>query len=66
MRMFLVIGLIFAPLAALMAFLITYEEYSHHYSRRRPALLHGLRAALFAFVIFLVVALTVGWVIRWL
>jgi hypothetical protein len=60
-RLFVVIGLIFAPMAALCAFLITYNEYAHHYSNRRPPLMHALQAGLFAFVVFMAVSLLVGY-----
>jgi len=64
-RLFVVIGLCFSPLAALAAFLITYREYAHHYSSKGPPLKHGLQAALLAFVVFMVVAVAVGLLIGW-
>jgi len=45
------VGLLFSPLAGLIAFLITYQEYSHHFPDRgaaiRQALEVGIVAALF-------------------
>lgn len=56
------LGLVFSPIAAAMAFLITYEEYRHHYPGRREPLEQGLRAAVVTFVVFMLVALVVGFV----
>ena len=43
-----------------MAFLITYEEYRHHYPGRREPPEQGVRAAVVTFVVFMLVALVVG------
>jgi len=51
------IAAIFSPLAAIMAFLITYEEYLHHYSDKRKALKTSLEAAFFTLIFFLVLGL---------
>jgi hypothetical protein len=47
----LLFGLIFAPLAALMAFLITYGEYSHHYSNRKKPLRLVIESAVVSFIV---------------
>lgn len=44
----------FSVLAALGAFLTTYEEWSHHYPGRTEPLKHAMRAAYAAFVAFAV------------
>jgi hypothetical protein len=49
------LGMIFAPLAGLMAFLITYEEYLHRYPRG-PAMRAGLAAGVWTFFVFLVLS----------
>jgi hypothetical protein len=54
------IGLVFAPLAAAAAFLITYAEYVHHYPDRRQPLKLATEAALVTLVFFLVLALVAG------
>lgn len=54
---FVAIGFVLSVLAALVAFLITYEEWSHHYAGKREPLMHGLEAAAIAFLVFM--ALTV-------
>jgi len=48
----LLIGLLFAPLAGLMAFLVTYGEYSHHYADRKEPLKFAIAAAVFTFLVF--------------
>ncbi len=44
----LILVLIFAPVAGLMAFLITYEEYSHHLPDKRAVLRVSLEAGVAA------------------
>ena len=56
---FLVIGLAISVMAALAAFLITYEEWSHHYPSRREPLRHGIEAAIVAFVVFALLTIIV-------
>jgi len=51
------IAAIFSPLAAIMAFLITYEEYIHHYPDKRKALKMSLETAIFTLVFFLALGL---------
>jgi len=49
---FIVIGLGFSALAALAAFLITYEEWTHHYPSNREPIRYGIEAAIVAFIVF--------------
>ncbi len=59
----LLIGTAIGLLTGLMAFLITYEEYLHHYQdRRKPARL-ALEAAAFTFIVSLVLTMIVGFVL---
>jgi len=46
-----------AFLASLMAFLITYEEYSHHYVGKQEPVKAALEAAAFTFCVFVVLSL---------
>ena len=39
----ILIGLMLSPIAAAMAFLITYEEYSHHYTNNKKSLKVALK-----------------------
>jgi len=57
----LVIGLVFSPLAALMAFLITYDEYSHHYPNNRMPLKLATEAGIFTFIIFMAILAVIGY-----
>ena len=45
-------GLIFGPIAAAMAFLVTYEEYTHHYPGKAKPLRFAVEAAIFTFIVF--------------
>jgi polyferredoxin len=49
---FIPIGFMLSVLAALAAFLITYEEWSHHYARKREPLRYAFEAAVVAFLVF--------------
>ena len=47
------ITVILSPLAAIMAFLITYEEYKRHYPEKRKVLKKSLEMAFFTLIFFL-------------
>lgn len=59
-----VVGPVFCLLAAAAAYLITYEEYSHHLLGRRQTILLSLRAAVTAFVALLVLTLIAAWLLN--
>ena len=54
------IGVLFSPLATLVTFLIFYDEYSHHYSGRKEPLKIALEAAVFTFIVFVILGILVG------
>jgi hypothetical protein len=58
------IGLVFSPLASVMAFLITYGEYVHHYPDKRQPLKLATQAALATLVFFVVLSFAAGFVIE--
>jgi len=58
--LFSLIGLILSPIAALMAFLITYKEYEHHYPGKSEPLKLATEAAIFTFVLFMIIAVIAG------
>jgi ABC-type spermidine/putrescine transport system permease subunit I len=60
MRVGLVLWLPFSLLAAVMAYLITYEEYRRHFPERRRAVLESLRMAAMTLLFFLVAGLAVS------
>jgi uncharacterized membrane protein len=63
---FLAVGLVLSPLAGVMVFLITYDEYVHHFSERGRAFQYALRAAVVALVFFLVIIAAAGLIfVRW-
>jgi len=43
-----------------MAYLITYEEYSHHYPDKRKPFQHAMQTAVFTFFVFLVLSILAG------
>jgi hypothetical protein len=55
------IGLVFSPLAALCAYIITYGEYQHHYPNNQMPRKLALEAAIGTFVIFLLLSVAIGW-----
>ena len=57
------IGLVFSFIAAIMAFLITYHEYSRHFLDKRPALKISVEFALVIFTVFIVIAIIVGFLL---
>lgn len=59
-QFFLLMGLIFSPIAAAMAFLITYEEYRHHGFGPGELRRRSLQAAGVTLLFFLLVALAAG------
>jgi hypothetical protein len=62
--MSLAISLIFSPFASIMAFLITYGEYLHHYpDKKRPVRL-AIQAAAATFMFFMALALAIGFVLE--
>ena len=58
--LFLVTGLVFSPLAGAIAFLITYEEWSHHCVPRAEVLKRSWQMAGATALFFLLVALVAG------
>ncbi len=53
LRLFVLLGLVFTPLAGAMAYLITYGEYSHHQLERRRPIVMSLQAAVASMVVLL-------------
>ena len=63
LRVLLPIGAMFAFLASIMAFLITYNEYAKHYREKRKAVLAALQTALVTFFFFCTLSLVAGLVL---
>jgi heme/copper-type cytochrome/quinol oxidase subunit 2 len=61
---FLVIGGFFGFLAALMAYLITYNEWMHHYSTKKEPRKMALEIAVFTFVFFIAIAIIAGFFLK--
>lgn len=64
----LVIWAIFCPIAGVMAYLITYEEYRRHFPDARRARWEAIRSAMFAVGVFAIlggiIAFVMPWVVR--
>ena len=56
----LIIGLPFSILASLIAFIITYGEYSHHFAEKNKIFKHSIEAGLFAFVFFVILIIVIA------
>lgn len=56
----LTIGLIFGSLGAIMAYLITYKEWEHHYPSKKIPRRMALETALFTLVFFLAITLVLA------
>ena len=53
----IIIGLGISVMAGLAAFLITYEEWSHHYPSKREPFKHAREAAIVAFTVFVLLTM---------
>ena len=51
----------FSPFAAIIAFIITYDEYQHHLDKK-SARNQAIQAAVFTYIVFIVVGLLSGYV----
>ena len=60
LMLMLFLGLFFGGVASIMAFLITYEEYTRHFLDRRKPLLFALQSALITFLVFFVLIFLIG------
>jgi uncharacterized protein YybS (DUF2232 family) len=60
-NIFLGIGGIFGFLAALMAYLITYNEWMHHYPTKKEPRKIALEVAIFTFIFFFSISLISGY-----
>ena len=55
------IGAIFGFIAALMAYLITYNEYLHHYQTKKEPRKMALETAIITFFVFFLISLIAGY-----
>lgn len=58
------IGLLFSPLAALTSFIITYEEYQHHYSGNKIPIKSAMNTAFITFFVFLTLSFFIAIIIN--
>jgi hypothetical protein len=62
-NLFLGIGGVFGFIAGLMAYLITYNEYMHHYQTKKEPRMMAFEAALVAFTFFFLMSLISGYIL---
>jgi hypothetical protein len=65
LRFFAMIGGVFGVLAAVMAYMITFGEYTHHFPDARMPRKLALETALVTFAVFLLLALMAGVFFTW-
>jgi len=51
----------FSPFAAIIAYIITYDEYIHHLDKK-DAIKQSLQAAIFTFIVFIIAGILSGYV----
>lgn len=51
----------FSPFAAIIAYIITYDEYIHHLDKK-STIMQSLQAAIFTFIVFLIAGILSGYV----
>ncbi|MEA4924190.1 MAG: hypothetical protein VB084_02670 [Syntrophomonadaceae bacterium] len=59
-KLFFIIGLLFSPLAAIMGFIITYEEYRRHYSEKQKPFRIALNSAIATLIVFMLITVLGG------
>jgi len=59
-KLFLIIGMVFSPIAAIMAFIITYEEYRRHYNEKQKPFRIALNSAIVTFIVFMLISVLGG------
>jgi hypothetical protein len=61
---FFVIGLVFSPLAAACAFIITFQEYKHHFPDNHEPVKMAFQTAIMTFIVFLLLSVMAGFFFR--
>jgi len=54
------IGTVFTSIASIIAFMITYQEYSHHYPTRKEPLKLASETDIFTFLVFSILTILAG------
>lgn len=60
---YLLIGLLFSPIAGAMAFLIFYNEYLHHFPDKKRPFKIAIEAAILTLVLFIILSIVAGFFI---
>ena len=59
----ILIGIIYAPIAAFMAFLITYGEYKRHFKDKRKSIQMAIETASVTFIFFILLSVIICWLL---
>lgn len=57
--------IIFSPFSAIIAYIITYDEYQHHFDKKTTRR-RALQMAIFTFIVFIGVGLLSGFIFRYI
>jgi|CryGeyStandDraft_6_1057127.scaffolds.fasta_scaffold88777_3 hypothetical protein len=63
LKIALVIGLPFSAIAAVMAYVITLDEYSHHFAEKSKAIHPALGTAFFTFLFFVILTVILAFLL---
>lgn len=58
------IGILFSFLGAIIAFIVSYQGYSHHFLSKEEVFRLSMRSSRFAFVIFLIISIFLAIILR--
>lgn len=61
LKFFILIGIGLGLVAGIMAYLITYEEYQHHFKGKRVHI-ESIKSAFVTFIFFIVLSVAIGYV----
>ena len=65
LKIIVVVGMACSSMADLMAYVITFNEYSHHFAERRDAVKQSLEAAGVTFLFFVALTAAIGFFITY-
>ena len=58
------VGIIFSVIGAVIAFLVSYQGYSHHFLPKEEIFRLSMRSARFAFAVFLIISIFLAIILR--
>jgi hypothetical protein len=61
-----IVGFACSMIAGMMAFVITFNEYSHHFAEKRDAVKQSLEAGVVTFLFFVILTVAIGFFMTYL